>query len=263
MTTYKVEIKDTSGAVLNTLNTPGCVGIMEWTPDIAGIFTVRVKGTDSRDKSVSIDNPITVTDYEPIGVTLASTSRIGVSNRIKLEMMGTGSKVPTIKFNYTLPSSQVWSLQDDYAVAGACTKTNDGFAYVNEAFSVTSSEDIITKLIVSDGVTAVELMLYIPSSKIISITTEYDAGDNLRGKVRINGQGVMAYMGVVNIDDATIDSGIYQTTFNGNPAFLEVLSAPAMKMQRLTLYHEDDSNRYDVWLRFCINSSFTEWKQIY
>lgn len=243
-----------------------CEGMVKFTPRISGNLGITITAKDSRGYDTTVTKAITVTDYNPIEITSARAYRFNGSNRIDLELKGMCSRCPSIKYNYALPSTGDWKFDGmGEAVVQECAfdSSTFTFSYSGEAFTSDTSEDIRVAFLISDGVTDATFQAYVYSSSIISITGEKDGENKPIGRIKMNGHGIMGYVGVGDASNAELDSGIYEITFNGNRGFLEVLASPNMKMQRVTVYHSDDSNRYDVWVRFYTNSRFTNWKQIY
>lgn len=242
-----------------------CEGIAKFTPKISGNVEITITARDSRGYETEVRKTITVTDYEDIQITSANAYRYAGSNKIYLELKGKCYKQPTIICNYTPASEQSWQTKDQ-VLSCSFIESEHTFTYSGEAFTVDTSSDILVGFLITDGLSAASFTPYIYSSSVITIEGAKvnnipTAVVDVKGRVNLNGHGVMGYMSTTSVDNAEIDSGIYDTTYDGNSGFLEVIAGPNMKMQRLTVYHNDNPNRYDVWLRFYVNSSFTEWKQ--
>ena len=265
---YLVEIIGTGGSVAKA-EFAGNAHETVCFPDEAGLFYVKVTAIDSSGGATSVEKGVNVQDYKPVRITSVSASR-GENNQVNLEMTGKCYLSPTITYKYNTSQGDV---------SGTCTynPTTNEFSYHGVALTLDTSGNVDVTFTVKDDYTNESATCYIPSNNVLILEQELDNGIKkvrlgVSGRIQQNSLNIMGYVGVLDDLERTSIGGIYEVdentlnfpaSANGTTGFLEVLPSPHMLMQRLTLYHTTDPNRYDIFIRFYVNSNFTAWKQIY
>lgn len=245
------------------------IGVYSFIPDTAGSNTIQITAVDTKERSTSVTKYISVDDYKPIKIDEVTISRNSQNEQnIDITMKVTSYTTPTsLHYSYRKVSNGEWVPLQEIEHGGWNPEGNNKYSCTKtDLDTIDETVDILVYLVVSDGISKAYTnpYYYVYSGNIISITAR-KVEDKTFGTVKVNEQGIMAYQGNLSDLDNNKDGGTYvvEDTQNNRQGFLEVITSPDMSMERLTVYHTNDNNRYDVFIRFKINSNYTDWKQVY
>lgn len=256
------------------------IGVYSFTPDTAGSNTIQITAVDTKDRCTSVTKYILVDDYESIQINEVNISRNKpYQQNIDITMKVTSYTIPTsLQYTYRKVSNGEWANLQEIGDTGWVPEENNKYSRtITNLPTIDKIVDILVYLVVGDGISKAYTnpFIYVKSNNIISINVS-DSGTAI---VKVNEQGIMEYLGKLSdLNNSKKDGGIYVVEHNtsntpenntqnmpenNRKGFLEVITSPDMSMERLTVYDTNNNNSYKVFIRFKINSNYTNWEQIH